>query len=182
MQLYKENLLVKTNLGRLMAAQHYWDKGWYHRQAIFYLSTDQALSMPDIAPLAAFLRTHHFTAAEVEYLASLGLAERFLNALQRLKPGLTLYAAKREALVLPTQPMLMLKSAYVEAQVSSIPILYFLQATISIPLYYECIAEESEQGNWQSTHLNPASILNFEEMDNMQAVFIDGKLVLESDL
>ncbi|MDX1943492.1 MAG: hypothetical protein SFU99_23195 [Saprospiraceae bacterium] len=181
-QLYKESPYVKTNLGRLMAAQYYWDKGCYQEQAVFHLFANQAIIMPDVAPLAIFLKTHHFTAFEVEYLASLGLAERFLNALQRMKPGLTFYAMPKDAFVLATQPILILKATYVEAQVCSIPIFHFLEASISTSLLYECIDQKLEQGNWQTAHLNPGSILNFEETDRMQAVFISGKFALESEL
>ncbi len=181
MQLYKEKALVQANLGRLIAAQSYWDKGWYHQQAIFHLFVaDKPVSMPDVGALTAFLKTHRFSAAEVEYLASQGLAERFLNALQRKRLGITMYVSPKNKLLSPKRPLLILKSSYIEAQVCSLPILYFLQPLVSVHLSYDCIAEQDEQGNWRTAHANPASILNFEQQEDVLPFFIDGKIVYHS--
>ncbi len=175
MQLYKESSLTKSNLGRLIAAQRYWNNGWYHREAVFSLWAEELVAMPDMTMLAVFLQNHRFGAKEVEHLASLGLAEHFLNALQRMSPGLTLYAAAPNAVLTARQPMIVVKASYIEAQVRSIPILYFMQSATGLPLCYECIAAQDESGNWHADSTNLPSILNFEESDWLQPIFIGGK-------
>lgn len=175
MQLYRESPLLRPNFGRLMAAQRYWDAGWQQRQAIFELTASSTVAMPDLADLLAFLQVHRFGAREVEYLANLGLSERFLNALQRMPTRIDLYAAASGTLLAPGRPLLRVQAAWIEAQVRSIPILHFLPALPEVQWHYECIAEQDEAGIWQPEHLNPAAIVNFGIPEPLQLVMQAGQ-------
>lgn len=146
-RMFKNNPLVKMHLEQLRRAETYWNQGWYERLAIFHLRAGAPVAMPDVTELMQFLR--HFTIhfSEIEYLASLGLSEGFLNYLQRSTFDAALYFRPQGTAIATGETMLFLEGQFIFVQIAVIPIFHYLNQLEG--LRYELLAIADEAGGWQ---------------------------------